>query len=178
MRRTKDLSTAGTGGVNWPRMTLIVLIALPAVAVLLPTTLVIFVLSLPTIAAFLIDRTKERYLVATVGLLNFCGLLPAVIALWDQGQSLAGALRVLSDMVFWLSAFGAAALGWGIFISIPPIIATYYAVVTQRRISQLARRQKQLIEAWGEEVVGLRRADEEDEPGSALDQEEGAAAAG
>lgn len=160
MRKVKDISTRGSDGINWGRAALVLLFALPAMVVLLPTTILLFVLGLPTVVAFLVDRTRERYLVATVGLLNLCGSLPAVVALWDRGQSIDAAVRLLTDMLYWLIAFGAAGVGWALFISLPPLVASYYNLVTQRRIQQLRKRQKQLIESWGEEVTGRHLAED------------------
>ena len=158
MRKAKDVSNSG-GGINWSKLVLALIVALPAMVVLLPTTLMLFVLSLPTIVAFLVDRTRERYLVATVGLLNLCGLLPGLISLWQDGQSLETVFRLLTDMFYWLMAYGAAAVGWGIFVSLPPMVTSYYALVTQHRIQQLRKRQKQLIEEWGDDVTGRHQAE-------------------
>ncbi len=167
MRKAKDISTGGSGGgLNWGRVALALLVALPAMVVLLPTTLMLFVLSLPTIVAFLVDRSRERYLVATVGLLNLCGVLPALIALWQDGQSIDAVFRLLTDMFYWLMAFGAAGVGWAIFVSLPPMVTSYYSLVTQHRVQQLRKRQKQLIEEWGDDVTGrhLTELDDEAEP--------------
>lgn len=170
MPKAKNIPTErrAAGGVNWARLSLALVVALPAMIVLLPTTLLLFVLSLPTVVALLVDRTRERYLVATVGLLNLCGVLPALIELWERGQSVDEAFRLLTDMMYWLTAFGSAGVGWAIFVSLPPLVASYYALVSQRRVQQLRRRQKQLIEAWGEDVTGrAHAADEPEQPGAA-----------
>jgi hypothetical protein len=166
-RKARDVPTGGPvgGGTNWGRLSLVLVVALPAMVVLLPTTLVTLVLSLPTLVALLVDRTRERYLVATVGLLNLCGLL---LALWDRGQSMDTAFRLLTDLLYWLFAFGAAGVGWAIFISLPPLVTSYFGLISQHRLQQLRKRQKQLIEAWGEDVAGRGAANEEEaEPGLA-----------
>ncbi|SMF60283.1 hypothetical protein SAMN06265365_12190 [Tistlia consotensis] len=170
-RKAKDIPTGGSGGggVNWTKLAVGLLVALPAMVVLLPTTMLVFVLSLPTVVAFLVDRTRERYLVATVGLLNLCGVLPALVALWDRGQSIDNAFRLLTDMVYWIAAFGAAGVGWAIFTSLPPLVSSYYTLVTQHRVNHLRKRQKQLIEAWGEEVSGRHLDHERDGHESLLD---------
>lgn len=169
MRKAKDIPTGGTAagaGINWGRLSLLLVVSLPAVVVLLPTAILVFVLSLPTIVAFLVDRTRERYLVATVGLLNLCGLLPALIELWDRGQSIDNAFRLLTDMLYWLIAFGAAGIGWAIFVCLPPLVTSYYGLMAQRRVLALRKRQKQLIEAWGEDVTGHAHDGLEDEEGA------------
>lgn len=166
-RKAKEIPTAGSarGGTNWGRLSLLLVVALPAMVVLLPTTLVTLVLGLPTLVALLVDRSRERYLVATVGLLNLCGLLPALIALWNRGQSIDAAFRLLTDLLYWLVAFGAAGVGWAIFISLPPLLTSYFGLISQRRLQQLRKRQKQLIEAWGEDVTGRTAAGEDEEEG-------------
>ena len=63
------------------------------VLVLLPTCVVLLFCLLPTVAAAPVERARERYLTVTVGSLNLCGALPAVMELWGRGQSF-GAARV------------------------------------------------------------------------------------
>jgi hypothetical protein len=42
---------------------------------------------------------------------------------------------------------------WMIFIAIPPVVGAFLTVMAQRRVSQLRRDQKELIEEWGEDVA-------------------------
>ena len=55
------------------------LFMLPVVAVLLPSCIVLVVNMVPTIVAYVVDRSHEKYLAITVGLLNICGALPSLV---------------------------------------------------------------------------------------------------
>ena len=130
------------------------LLMLPVVAVLLPSCIVLVVNMLPTIVAYVVDKTHEKYLAITVGLLNACGTLPALAELWSQGQSYDAALDVASNPLHWLMAYGAAAIGWGVYLGLPPILGHYYAITSQARLLNHRRKQQVLVETWGEEVRG------------------------
>jgi len=131
----------------------------PMAVFLLPTTVVAAFLLLPTIVALLTDGTPGRSVTVTVGLLNGVGTLPAVMHLWTEGHHFAQALRTVGEPIFWLIAYGAAALGWGVFLGLPPLLRRYYQVATDTRIKQLRKRQDDLRDLWGDEVGG-----EEHEP--------------
>lgn len=160
-----------SGGGRTRLITLLV-IGLPVVGLLLPSVLLLAAMALPTLAAAIVDRRRERYLTLTVGLLNLSGTLPALWDLWAQGQTYRAALAGLLDPLSWLAAYGGAGAGWLIYLVIPPFVATYYALLTQARLRQLRRRQQQLIEAWGEEVAAgheiLQEADAEAVPAGTL----------
>lgn len=126
--------------------------ALPLIGVLLPTLIVVVPLMLPSIAAYVFDRSRERYLAITVGLPNVCGTLPAIGTLWAGGQSFTSASLVLGDVMFWLIAYAAAAMGWVLHGVLPPFMAGYYQQASRARILHLQRKQKDLIETWGEDV--------------------------
>ena len=130
------------------------LLALPLAALVLPSLMILAIGLVPTFVAFIADRSRERYLTITVGLPNACGCLPALANLWVMGQSFSNAQIVLSDPVGWAVAFGAAALGWLIYMSTPPVAAVYYASSARIREQTLKRLQASLIETWGEEVAG------------------------
>ncbi len=90
----------------------------------------------------------------TVGLLNACGALPALAELWMLGQSYDAALDISSNPFHWLMAYGAAAIGWLVYLGLPPILGHYYGITSQARLLNHRRKQRVLVEAWGEEVRG------------------------
>lgn len=130
------------------------LIMLPVVALLMPSCIVLTVEMVPTIVAYAVDRTRDKYLAITVGLLNICGALPAEVHLWQQGQTYAAAFRIVSDPFYWLTGYGAAAVGWAIYLGLPPVLTHYYSITSTSRLLNHRRKQQALIRAWGEEVAG------------------------
>ena len=121
--------------------------------VFLPTMLVLLISMLPTLAALAVDRTKERYLVMGIGALNFCACLPAIVILWTEGQSLTVAMSILGDVMLWLVPYGASAIGWLIYLSTQPIMASYYAATATQRLETLQSRRAELIEQWGDALA-------------------------
>lgn len=118
----------------------------------LPTVVLVFFGMLPTIVAFLTDKTAEKYATFCVGGMNFSGLFPYIMELWIIDHSL-GAARDLLTNVFNLGIiYSAAAFGWLIFAGIPPVVGAFLTVMSQRRVAHLRTEQRQLIDEWGEEV--------------------------
>lgn len=132
--------------------------------IFLPTMLVLVVSMLPTLAALAVDKTKERYLAMGIGALNFCGCLPAIVILWTEGQSLTVALSILGDVMLWLAPYGASAIGWLIYLSIQPVMASYYAATASQRLEELRSSRAALIEQWGD---ALAEHDDLERPGLA-----------
>ena len=130
------------------------LLMLPVIAVLLPSFIVLTVNMVPTIVAYMVDKSREKYLAITVGMLNICGTLPALVGLWQQGQSYDAALDIVGNPFHWLMAYGAAGIGWLVYLGLPPILGHYYAITSQARLLSHQHKQKILVEAWGEEVRG------------------------
>lgn len=157
-RPTASRRPAGRGRAS------LALLLLPVALLLLPTTLVLLIGLLPALAARLVDRTPGRALTATVAMPNVCGALPGLAELWSRGHSLAQAQAVLADPVLWLLAYGAAGLGWAIFLLLPGLLRSYYALTTEGRIQALRRRQERLREGWGPEVAGTAAAAEVEPP--------------
>lgn len=143
---------AAPGGGAWKRLSIFVLL-LPLAALLLPSTLVLLIGILPTLAAYLVDRPPGRGLTTSVGLLNVCGTLPALAELWRGGHSMVQANAVLGEPFLWLVAYGAAGVGWLIVLMLPPLLRTYYALTTESRVKVLEQRQEYLREVWGPEVT-------------------------
>jgi len=164
------------GPKTWVKV-LALIILFPFAAVLLPTTLVFFTMMAPTWVAYMTDRSKEKHLAATVGMLNFAGTLPAIIALWTRGQNHPVAMDLLGDVFVCVVAYGAASCGWLIFGFMPTVVGSYYRMTTQNRIRGLVKQQKALIAEWGHEVaegIGMVPPGDDDEASDegAEDEEE------
>ncbi len=118
----------------------------------LPTVMLIFFGMLPTIVSAIIDRTPKRNATFCVGGINLCGVFPYMMELWLGDNSMEGAMWILTDVFSLLVMYGAAAFGWMIFQSLPPVVATFVTVLAQSRVASLRSTQRQLIDEWGEDV--------------------------
>lgn len=132
---------------------LVLILLFPFAALLLPTTLVVATLMGPTFVAYITDRSREKHLAITVGLLNFAGTLPAIIDLWSSGQSHQAAMDLIGDVFVWVVAYGAAFAGWTLFAAMPSFVGAYFRMTTKTRIMGLVHRQKALIAEWGHAVA-------------------------
>jgi hypothetical protein len=148
---------------TWAKV-LALIILFPFAAVLLPTTLVFFVMMAPTWVAYITDRSRDKHLALTVGMLNFAGTLPAIIELWSRGQSHPTAMLLIGDVFVWAVAYGAAVSGWTIFAVMPTLVGSFYRMTTEARIKGLVKQQKALIAEWGGAVAeGIAPALSDDE---------------
>ncbi|MGP1257060.1 MAG: hypothetical protein ACTS10_21765 [Kiloniellales bacterium] len=140
--------------------------ALPILAVLLPSLMVLSVCLLPTLGAYVADRYRDKSLAITVGMLNFCGALPALGELWSQGQTMLAARAVLGDVFLWLLSYGAAGIGWLLFMMMPPLVTTYLGISGSTRAREMRERQEELVEIWGPEVAdqGSPAAESDENP--------------
>ncbi|WP_420346960.1 hypothetical protein [Pelagibius sp.] len=148
----KVVRTQRVGLKPWVKI-LVLILLFPFAALLLPTTLVFATMMAPTWVAYITDRSAEKHLAITVGLLNFSGTLPAIIDLWSRGQSHDAAMLLLTDVFVWAIAYGAAMVGWVIFAFMPSLVGSYFKMTTESRIKSLARQQKTLIDEWGHAVA-------------------------
>lgn len=133
---------------------LVVLLFISAVIISLPTVLLLFFGMLPSIVAFIVGRTKPRYAAICVSAMNFSGVFPYLLDSWAGNHTVAEAMNMLTDVFSLMVMYGSSAFGWLIFIAVPPVVATFLAVVNERRIAQLRKRQREIITEWGVGVAG------------------------
>jgi hypothetical protein len=137
------------------------LIALPLLAglavVALPTLVVSAVGMVPTIAARITDITPGRYATRCVGALNVAGIAPFLRKLWTGENDLPSALHMIADPYTWLIAYGAAGIGWLLFMSVPNAVAMFKSIETEIQIKRLRARQEELVAEWGPGIVTRAR---------------------
>jgi peptidoglycan/LPS O-acetylase OafA/YrhL len=124
----------------------------PIVLFGLPTFVVLSVGFVPAFVAFVTDKERERACTVSVFYMNACGVFPQVIHLWHGSHTLEGAVYLLTDHYVWLTMYGAAAVGWGIYLILPVVIAQGIFIYGYYKVKSCRARQKVLIEDWGDRV--------------------------
>lgn len=119
----------------------------------LPTVMIMFFGLLPSIVSAIIDRTPKKNAAVCVGGINLCGVFPYIMDLWTGTNTMDGAMLMLTDVFSLVVMYGAAAFGWMLYQSVPPVIAAFVTVLAQSRVSSLRSTQRKLIEEWGEDVA-------------------------
>jgi len=150
----KGGKAASGGPVISPTNRMVMILALLAlVPFSLPTLLLLFVGMLPTIAAAFLERGSARQAWVSVGGLNFAGISNWLLALWFGHHTLGYAIDEIKTVTPLLVAYIAAALGWALYLAMPPLVNAVTAVTSRRRVITLAAEQRRLVDEWGDEVM-------------------------
>ncbi|HET6620991.1 MAG TPA: hypothetical protein VFG64_13730 [Dongiaceae bacterium] len=132
---------------------LLLLLLLPAAALMLPMTIVLAAALVPSLVARLVDASPGRHLTLTVFSLNLVGALYFVHELLAMGNGFDVLAIVLRDSIGWLAALSGAGCGWLLFLATPPIIAKMAEAQSALRMRRVHRDQAQLAEEWGQVVT-------------------------
>ncbi len=119
----------------------------------LPTAILLIVGLVPTLAAFIIDRTPGKFLMKCVAGMNVAGLLPWIYKLWMNGHDMVTAMDMSTDIFMWFSIYAASGMGWALFLGLPSAVAMSRVLNAKRRIYVLRERQKALFGEWGECIL-------------------------
>lgn len=128
-------------------------LVLPMGLLILPTTLLVLAGMIPSMVAYAVDRHDDKAAALTVGSMNVCGVMPFCIQLWQHGHVLRYAIDLLSQPVTFMVMYSAAAVGWLLYFTIPPLVAGWAASRDQARIVSLDDQRQALTEIWGPEVT-------------------------
>ena len=122
--------------------------------VFLPTTFILSIAMLPTFVAFIVDRSKRKTKAITVGAMNLAGSVPFLLELWMKGHNFEQAIEIITNPKAIIVMYAAAAVGYLIDWAMTGIIASFLLQRGKARVKAIEKRQKELIERWGEEVTG------------------------
>jgi hypothetical protein len=134
-------------------MMLLLILLLPAALIVLPSSTLLLAGMIPTIVAIIVDRDEDKSAALTVGAMNLCGVAPFIVQLWQQGQTMGLAMRMLAEPKTWLVMFGAAGLGWLMYFFIPQIVVAIATLSAQSKIKELEERRALLIADWGTDIM-------------------------
>jgi hypothetical protein len=118
-------------------------------------TIFLFVGMLPTLVALFTTSSddKQGASVTAIGAMNAAGLTPFVIELWEKGQTMGEALRIMGTPETWLVMFGAAAVGQLILFAVPQAITSLTLARAESRVQLLKRNLETIKTIWGPDVA-------------------------
>lgn len=141
------LSDGSLKPLLWVALLSIILVKFPETIILLLVGL------LPTMVAFIIDKSSGKYATLCVGAINIAGIFPSIFILWAGQNSFAQAIQIITNVFDLVIMYGAAGFGWMLYIIIPSAVSTLLNIIAQRRISRLRNQQRDLISEWGKKVA-------------------------
>ena len=142
-----------SGNTKGKRNLMLTFMLLTSIA-LLPTTVIFFIGMLPTIAARLGDRSREKTRVMTIGFMNFAACFPFWFQLMQKGHKFDVAVSLALDPFNISVMFGGALIGYLIEWSLSGFVAGMMVQKGRRRLEHIKKAQQDMIERWGKEVSG------------------------
>jgi len=121
--------------------------------VFLPTTFMLSIAMLPTLAAAFVDRSKRKSKAITVGAMNLSGAVPFLLDLWTKGHNFEQAIEIVTNPKAIVVMYAAAAIGYLIDWAMTGIIASLLLQRGKARVKAIKKRQKELVDRWGKEVT-------------------------
>lgn len=125
------------------------LLGIVSALIVLPTTIVTMFALLPSLAALVVDEGRPRYLFRTVLGTTLAALWPYLAQLWFGRNDLNAAFAIVSDVYAWAAIYGAAGMGWLIYLSAPAAVILWRQISADREAAALKARQDALAEEWG-----------------------------
>lgn len=119
----------------------------------LPLLIVFLAGMIPTAVAAIVDRDPEKLAAIAVGPLNFAGTLPIMLEVMQNGNDMGAMGIALGSPFSWLVMYGAAAMGWLLYMGLPAMTSNIVAKQSERQIEKLVERQRELVGEWGPEVA-------------------------
>lgn len=132
---------------------LCVILALCAVK-LMPTTLIVVIGMIPTAVAYFVDSSRDKTLGPVVLCLNFAGVVPALLKLWQQGHTMNNAMDIITQPIMLAIMLFPAAIGWMLYSYVPYLVIGVLRRKAEARIKTLEKYQQELVDQWGVSVAG------------------------
>ncbi len=148
-RKKKQMSKA-----NLFRLRLMVGIMFVCSIIFLPTTIILLIGMMPSLAAIAIDKSKTKSRAITVSAMNLAGCSPFLLELWTTTHDMDTALLIAMQARNMIIMYVTAASGYVIDFAVAGIVSSMLLQKAKMRIKRIEEKQKSLIERWGTKVTG------------------------
>ncbi len=143
-KKTKKLGAKGT---------LFLVVFLIVAMAFLPTSLLLFIGMLPSLAV-LIVRSKTGPRASTVAAMNLAGCVPFIFKLWAGANDFEASVDIVTNSASISVIYVCAAFGYLIDWVVTGLMSSFLYQKGLNRMKAIKKRQAVLVEQWGEEVAG------------------------
>ena len=110
---------------------------------------------LPSIVAFIVDRSSHGRIFKIVTLFNLAGVFPFLLDIvWLHNNNYTAMQSKMGDPTVWFIMFFSAGIGWCMVWATPYLVMGILKGVQQGRIMHLESIQRRLEKEWGPEIKG------------------------
>lgn len=149
---SKPASSKPKGDKRKIALLLLLIISLALSVVIRHTFLFMLVALLPTIVAYIVDRSEAKSTFQSVMACNLAGMLPYFAKMIHSGNSPSLVQMQMSNVLMWLVIYGAAAIGWCMLWLWPYLAFFIIKTMAAKETFQLDLQQRKLTEEWGPEI--------------------------
>lgn len=135
------------------RMSLTILFLFGAILAL-PTTLILCIGALPSIIAFVTDKTRRKARAISITALNLAACSLYLLKLWSHGNDFHYALALISDPFSIVVMYVGAAAGYAIDWFLSGAISQVLYAKAKARQKDIVKRQEVLTKRWGRQITG------------------------
>lgn len=142
-------------GMGWQRH-LFTIIGLTCAVLFLASSIIIFAGMMPTIAANLLDKTRQKSRAICVGMMNFAGCVPFLLELWmsPAPNSLDNATAIVMQPKTVIIIYTLAAAGYAVEAAITGMVATLMQQRAQSRLKEIDKQLEEMTDRWNTYVDG------------------------
>lgn len=153
--KKKNTKPKGKGGSNLGFKGTFLLIVLVAVSIaFLPTALLLFFGMLPSFVLLVFGNRKRGPRASTVAAMNLAGCIPFIFKLWSGANDFEASVDIVTDPASLSVIYMSAAFGYMIDWFVTGLVSSYLYQKGLNRMKAIKKRQKVLVDFWGEEVAG------------------------
>jgi hypothetical protein len=128
--------------------------------IFLPTTLILVIGMMPTVAAAVADKTKSRSRTYIIMFMNIAACTPFILELWRIGHNINNALMIGMNGQTMMMIYFTAATGYFIEFAVSGIVSNLLIQKARMRLNTIKKKQEKLVARWGDKVTGKYKLDE------------------
>jgi hypothetical protein len=142
-------------GIGWQKH-FFTFVGLVCAVLFMPTTMILLAGMMPTLAANIIDKSRQKSRAISVGMMNFAGCMPFLLELWlgPAPNSMDAATVIVLQPKTIIIIYVVAAAGYAIEAAVTGMVATMMQQRARARLREIERSLVEMTDRWQEYVDG------------------------
>lgn len=162
-REMKVKMTKKRGAMRTKHKLLLIIVSLLMMGLFRTGFIFVLIGLLPSIVAYYVDVTVERYTFKTVLACNLCGMMQFLEQMLIAGPSSATLQAIMGHGINWFVIYGSALMGW-LLVQICPTLSQIMVIgFHQSQAARIQNLQKKIVSEWGKEVTEFGKETDEDQ---------------